>query len=453
MAGMSFRKMLGVSFVIVICLFGLMLATSYAWYSYEKASTKFDVVTANDEVEIIFQRGEYINTDKGIPIKSKDVDRYSDKYDFNVRVKNKIIGNEMVAHISLLDIYIDDEFKRIDGVLDDSPFRVDFYFQGKQVGKSISGKEFVSDTFDIGDVILSDDIDNQFELRVYLLDNGENQEYLMDKSFKAKIDVNVVSRVSTSVKKFDNPDIKISSVLIDGNVSNFLPVSGLYNMEAVCDKGSVVKWDSYKRVLIYDKDSILGDSCKLTFTKSNDKKYLKELPIGSYVDYVGNFSCVGNSCNGENVNYVDDDNMGYCYDDKYHYFVSGYRIAYVDGENVYLVSAGALECTNYTDIEGLNQIALKYCNSEYIDNGICDSSTVRIIDKSDLDRMNGDLINNGGFYSYSDNNRLTSYDAKRRVLGNDGVDYYGIRPIIKLDSSVYISGGTGSLGDPYTIVK
>ena len=82
--------MLGFVFVIVVSVFGLMLATSYAWYSYENGSTKFDVVTADDDVDIIYQRGEYINTESAIPVKKEEVDLYSDKYDFVVKVKKSV---------------------------------------------------------------------------------------------------------------------------------------------------------------------------------------------------------------------------------------------------------------------------------------------------------------------------------------------------------------------------
>ena len=117
---MSFKKMLGLITIVIVSVFTLMLTTSYAWYSYENASTKFDVVTADDNVDIIYQRGEYIYTESAIPLKKDDIDLYSDKYDFNVKVKKSIKGNEMVARISLMNITIDNELRKIDDVLGDS---------------------------------------------------------------------------------------------------------------------------------------------------------------------------------------------------------------------------------------------------------------------------------------------------------------------------------------------
>ena len=40
----------------------MMLTTSYAWYSFETASTTFSGVTNNDDIKVSFQKGEYINT-------------------------------------------------------------------------------------------------------------------------------------------------------------------------------------------------------------------------------------------------------------------------------------------------------------------------------------------------------------------------------------------------------
>ncbi len=454
--------MLGLISIVVISVFGLMLTTSYAWYSYENASTKFDVVTANDEVEIIWQKGEYINTEVAIPIKSSEIDRYSDKYDFNIRVKQKIIGNEMVARISLVDVVIDDELKKIDSLLGDSPFRVDFFYQGRLVGNSISGANILSSSFEIGDVVLSDDIDNQFEFRVYLLDNGEDQSYLMNKKFQAKIEVNIVSRASTYVKSFDHPDIYVSDIVIDGNHSKSLPVSGLYRMNSFCEKGSRVLWDSYSKTLIYDKGSNIADSCKLEFTSSNDKLYLKDVNVGSYVKYVGSNGCQDNSCSGENANYVDKDNMGYCGDDGFHFHVSGWRVAYSFDDTAYLVSAGALECGLRNNMNSFDTIALGYCNSNYSYRGDCNSSVVHSLNDTDIEKMIGssgivqnDLVDNGGYYWYYNTKSLdgVSWNPGMRKFGNSGVSSYGIRPVIRIDSSVYVVGGAGTMDDPYVIYK
>ena len=444
--------MLGFVFIIVVSVFGLMLATSYAWYSYENASTKFDVVAANDNVEIIFQSGEYINTNSAVPIKSIDIDRYSSKYDFNIRVKNQVVGNEMVAKVSLIDIAINNKLKEIDSILGDSPFRVELFYQGNRVGNVISGKDFITDSYEFGDVVLSGELDNQFELRVYLLDNGGDQAYLMNQKFQAKIDVNVISRVDTSFKSFDEADISISSIVIDGYKSDSLPVSGFYNMTASCEKGSNISWDSFSKTLVYGRGSYMGDKCTLTFTKGKSQIYLKDAMVGSYVRYVGNNGCSGNSCLGENVHYKDDNRMGYCGDEHYQFSNSGFRIMYVKDDSVYLVSAGALECSS--DTNNLNQLSVKYCNRKYVYNGDCDSVRSFSVDDINLiDDKSKDLIDNGSYYWYLDGDDVFSWNPKSRELGDKGNGSYGVRAVIRLDSGVMVDSGNGSYADPYIISK
>ena len=449
---MSFRKMLGIITVVIISLFTLMLTTSYAWYSYENASTKFDVVTADDNVDIVYQRGEYINTESAIPLKKNEIDLYSDKYDFNIKVKKTVKGNEMVARISLMNITIDDELRKIDGELGDSPLRVELYYQGALVGNAITGKSFVNDTYGIGDVVLSDVIDNRFELRVYLLDNGKNQLELMDKKFQARINVNVVSRVNTNFKEFDKPDISISEIVIDGKVSKYLPNSGYYDMTSVCDKGSQVTWDSYNKTLQYEKGSFISDTCKLNFTQSNGQRLLKDVEVGSYVNYLGSNGCSGDSCLGRNANYVDDNNMGYCYDERYHFTANGFRVLYIKDNIVYLVSAGALDCVNNTD---LDKKALKYCNSNFVYGGKCNSDSIWSLKNDDILQVSEkdyyDLIDNGGYYWYTMGNEIHSWNPSSRSLDGNSDSKYGIRVVIKIKDGVLVSSGDGTKEDPYTI--
>ena len=465
---MDLKKMLGIFLIIIVAVFALMLTTSYAWYSYEKSSTKFDVVTADQDVDIIFQSGDYISTDVAIPIKDSDVDFYSDKYDFNIRVKKHVVGNEMVAKISLIDIVIDDEFKKIDEILGDSPFRVEFFYQGDKVGNTISGRDFTDTTYQIGDVVLSDDVDNQFELRIYLLDNGGEQKALMNKSFQAKIDVNVISRVSSSFVKFDRPDIVVSGITIDGVSSSSLPVSGFYDMKATCEKGSHVVWDALSKKLVYDKNSYVNDSCRLDFVSSQEKVYLKDVLKGSYVEYTGNFLCNGKSCNGDNAHYVNDDDMGYCEDVNYHFHTNGWRVAYIKDGTAYLVSAGALECFSGDGvkvekiIEQLNHISLGYCNANYAYDGVCDENSAWLLKYSDIELIlksgkayQNDLVDNGGYYWYvGDSSKdIFSWDPSLRSLDNTSFSSYGVRPIIRLSSDVLVVGGSGTYTDPYIIQK
>ena len=447
---MSFRRLLVVILVIVISLLSLMLSTSYAWYAYNNASTKFDVVTANENVEVVFQSGEYINTENAIPIKAVDVDRYSDKHDFSIKVKKASYKNEMVASISLTNIVIDDDLKVIDDSLGDSPFKVELFYQGSLVGRTISGKEFDSSDYEVGNVVLDNDIVNEFELRFYLLDNGGNQDGLMDKKFQAKIVVNVVSREAVSFVSFDNPDIVVSGITIDGKSSKYLPVDGFYQMSSSCEKGSKVSWDYLNKALVYDKGSYFNDKCKLTFVKMKKDVYLKDMAVGSYVKYVGNNGCSGNSCQGENVNYVDDGNMGHCGETSFRFLANGWRIGYIDGGKVALVSAGAVSCLNEPSNEELDKVSLYFCNPRYVVSGSCNKYTVHSLDYEDMLKMKDELIYNGSYYWYSKGDKVFSWNPELMTF-DYAVSSAGLRPVIYLDSKVKVVGGSGTYEDPFVI--
>ena len=218
---------------------------------------------------------------------------------------------------------------------------------------------------------------------------------------------------------------------------------------------------------------------------------LSEMSVGSYVKYVGSNGCVGKKCEGQNANYVSAEDMGYCRSSDHKFTVSGWRIAYIADNSAYLVSAGSPECvcTNaegtvgeecssfdttagaQKHIDNLNEIALKYCNSTYVDGGVCDSTSAWNMNDTDFKKITGyslgDKLNKNGYYSANDlmNNGSDYWFSTARgmeftyywqsnsstinAIHSDTV--LGIRPIIKLKSSVVVVGGSGTDQDPYTI--
>ncbi len=305
---------------------------------------------------------------------------------------------------------------------------------------------------------------------------------------------------------------------------------------------------------------------------------LNSVAPGSYVKYTGSNGCSGKACEGQNVNYVSDSNMGYCDSSSYKFQVNGWRIAYIQNESAYLVSAGSPECvrtyvenissststqtlsTNYyygsgykfnettgrysltgvtsstlawsskyssiiastpytckntsstgtcstmykvtsyssstkgvtipyynfdgagvpNHIARLNQVALKYCNPNYAYNGGCNSTSSWSINDSDyqvlttniganktLDNCFGgsnescgknyDLIDNGGYYwfatPYSASSTVTFgwYPAARYVDNYNSNYMRGVRPVLRLRSSVLVVSGSGTYADPYVI--
>ena len=334
---MKYKKLLFVIIIIIGVMFSLMLATSYAWYSFSAGSTTFNAVTSDKDVDVRFIKGEYINNTLAVPISNSEIDQYSDKHQFIVRTKNNKENNQILLKISLVDI---------DTNLNDKSFYVELYYQGEKVSTvtgnqlSVNGEK----TKLLKTVELEDDVDNNFEVRVYLLDNGSEQNTLMNKNFSAKIQTEVVSRLKTNISDYSDADIRISSITIDGASSDSLPVDGYYTMSSTCSKGSALSWNKYSKTITYSKGSKVGDSCSLVFTKDTSTKLLNTVSVGSYVKYMGNNGCDGNHCAGDNANYVSDDDMGYCGNSYYGFIVNGWRVAYIKDNSAYLVSAGAPEC-------------------------------------------------------------------------------------------------------------
>ena len=499
---MSFKKLLGIISVVIVVVFSMMLATSYAWYSFENASTIFNIVTNNDDIIVSYQTGEYISTDKAVPISSADVDKYSDKNNFTVNVKDNKKDNEMVVTIYLDDIVIDDALKSYD-------FKVELYHQSSKISTIVGSSFGTATTKKLGTVTLIDDVPNNFEVRVYLLDNGGNQTAMMNKSFQAKIKVDVVSRLKTSFQYYTNSDIYVSAITIDGVTSKSLPTEGYHDMTATCTKGSILTWDPISKTITYNSGSYVKDNCSLAFTTNANPNYplLSEMPVGSYVKYTGNNGCKGKSCSGQNANYVSDTDMGYCgRDDQNKFYANGWRIGYVENGSAFLVSAGAVECvcTNsagtfsnsvctssldsnslYKHIDNMNEASLKYCNNDYVYGGVCNLSSTWAMNATDFEKIldsvtsistcynsrgnlacgyNNDLIDNGGHYWLATvYNELAAthyiWNADYRSIFYDGYDgfsskdFNGLRVVLRLDTSVGVIGGTGTYEDPYLIEK
>ena len=210
-------------------------------------------------------------------------------------------------------------------------------------------------------------------------------------------------------------------------------------------------------------------------------------------------SCLGYNANSDGSKDSTYGMYGYCYSSSYRYYVSGWRIAYTKDNRAYIISAGSPECTTRRNSTNGNTDyitdsyldAKKYCNSSYVDD--CTSDTdVHAINDTDYNLMtaeatnttggylytsisgatkcggvyskevcgyNNDLIDNGGYYWFAAAYSASStygvfWNPYSRDVSNTSSTYAnGLRPVIRLSSSVYITGGSGTMDDPYTIIK
>ncbi len=227
------------------------------------------------------------------------------------------------------------------------------------------------------------------------------------------------------------------------------------------------------------------------FLEAND--LLSDMVAGSFVQYAGNNGCTLKACEGQNANYKSNSDLGYCYDSNYKYNANGWRIAYIKDGSAYLTSAGSPECmctskdgtagTSCSNSEttaaipkhlaNLNTKALTYCSSAFAYGRKCDSNSAWNMGDADFKEITGDslsahylsdgyydnysVINNGGYYWYGTGTSAStttaySWQPISRSTYNSISSYaFGVRPVIRLSSSVFVTGGTGTSEDPYII--
>lgn len=282
------------------------------------------------------------------------------------------------------------------------------------------------------------------------------------------------------------------SLNIDGVSADSLPTSGYYYLTSyTCNNGTILTWDIENHDLYIEGTSASNDQCYLNFETTPS---LSSMKPGDYVAYVGNNGCnngvsgktggsaaeAGNACLGENANQSIDTSgytYGYCNSSAHKFIYYGWRIAYIENNYVHLVSAGSPECPSSS--EEFDTIALDYCNATYVYGGTCSSSNTWAMGEADFQKILNtgntfidcwltgttrddpkgcgyfvDKIDIGGDYwvNYTDSDYCYYWSGDGRGFTRNDCDYfYGIRPIIKLSTSVYISGGTGTMENPYTI--
>ncbi len=507
------KKNMYLLLLLIICLLGFIIVPTYAKFA-SNYSTSEDIVGLNLSFNISLSSIEEYE-ELVIPAGGSEL--------FNVEITN---NTDNVVYYGIWYKMVSPDTLSSDMAI------------GKLSGSSVS----TSGSIDTGDdtttsvaVVNSSDTDMKIYVGVASSSTSASDiEYLNGKYL-------ITGEVSIP------RDILISSITIDGSSSTGLPTGGTYTMSASCNKGSTLTWNTYNKNITYSAGAVMGDSCSLTFTSSTDYPLLSSMAVGSYVTYTGSGGTVGstsvscqtdgsasslketvgteapNSCLGQNAREDLDTSgytYGYCQSSNYKYYVTGWRIAYILNGKVMLVSAGSPECNtrsssnaNTTYINTANTLALKYCNTDFVDgdctctdsngDGLCDmaSTDVWAINDADFYYMtksisgygkrltdgsstlgdsggtlgttlycssqysyqecgyNDDLIDNGGYYWFtSQNSSSSNYGVfwnplKRYVEGNYDTYAYGLRPVVRLSSLIYVTGGSGTMNDPYVISK
>lgn len=345
---------------------------------------------------------------------------------------------------------------------------------------------------------------SKFSIRYWLrlIDTTDNNKLLLDPSIiKYGLEKNSEKQISTIAELKDSVidngiiaagqkiDYKLR-LWIDSNVEENSQIEGK-------TRSYHLKIDAYENVLLSKAKQ--GDY--IAYKGNNGCLLEKNGTTGT-----GNAEN-GNSCLGYNANesLTNNNTYGYCNRDNFKFKVRGWRIAYIKSGRAYLVSAGSPECksrpssvNNATYISQANARAKRYCNSEFVDGNCTDNKDSWAINDTDFFEMTkttygtgrhlgayyssneslicankptsrvcgigNDLYENGGEYWFAAANKAAD-GAPAQTFGimwavkpsqvyiDVGTGSLGLRPIIRLSSSVYITGGSGTMDDPYTIAN
>ena len=175
------------SVVAVLLLVVVVAGATYAYFTATASTAKQEVKTGS--LAMGFESGEFLRADALMPISDSEIKTKAAELDFSVTNQ----GTEhMNLTISLTDIEISDDLKDVD-------FRWGLYNKDKDLGIAFGIFEdmgtqtsvtLLTDT--IIDAVLDEnepDITKNYTLRVWIHDDGANQNYMQGETFSAKVTV------------------------------------------------------------------------------------------------------------------------------------------------------------------------------------------------------------------------------------------------------------------------
>lgn len=181
------KKTLFVFGITLMVISFSMFGASYAWYAYSSAETTLSGSTIDQTPAVIFAQDNYILANSNMPILDIDRYNYSNINSFNVTFGSNLMKYETAITILLTDINISEELKN-----------VNYKYELLENEKTISTGNFsmIGDNHEIV-LVPSKIIDVAtypttyvYDLLIWLSDDGTDQNYLMNKTFSAKIKVN-----------------------------------------------------------------------------------------------------------------------------------------------------------------------------------------------------------------------------------------------------------------------
>lgn len=225
--------------VLIILLMTLVIGTgTYAWLTWSSPSSTNMTVTIGNIADVIFGNGKEINTTNLAPVFTSD---QGEKTNFSI-VKRKNAQSTNISYTVTLDIIsIADELKT-------SSFK--YVLLNKNTNTVVSTGDFStvtnSSTITLYSGILSGTrIDHDFI--IYIDGNEENNINMMNKTFKASLDVS--ASISTAVGTVNFADY-ISELYTNTDSSSVNSVT-YNNIEYVYDTTNSLMDDNYSNIRYY----------------------------------------------------------------------------------------------------------------------------------------------------------------------------------------------------------
>ena len=188
---MGLKKLLIILSITITITMIMMFGVSYGWYAYANAETRVAGTTIKEVPTVIFSQTEYIYSSVTMPIYDKDKYNYANKNSFTITLGENLSNYETGIEISLKDIVIAEELK-----IENYKYEL---VQDKNI---IANGNFST----IGEMttlkLMPMTIMNptnypqtyNYELYIWLSEDKTNQNYLMNKGFSAKINVNSAAK-------------------------------------------------------------------------------------------------------------------------------------------------------------------------------------------------------------------------------------------------------------------
>lgn len=184
---MELKKIIIILSITTIVAIGILFGTSYAWYAYSNAETSFVGKTKETTPTVIFSQTEYIYSKITMPINDDDRYNYASKNSFTITIDENLKDYDVGLEVSLREVSMSNELKT-------ESYRYELLQDGVAVASGNFSKIGSADTLSIMPMTkmapTTYPTTYNYELYIWLSEDGSNQNALMNKVFSAKVNIN-----------------------------------------------------------------------------------------------------------------------------------------------------------------------------------------------------------------------------------------------------------------------